>query len=291
MSGPIAPPVRFTKMSGGGNDFIVVEAASLGAVPDVPYWVRRVCRRGLSVGADGVLVVEDLGPAEVQLVHYNADGGRSSLCGNGTRCAARWARPRAGGAETIRLATDAGPMEARFTPTGGVTVWLGLRCAAPQVRHVELEDGATVSGHYLEVGIPHFVARVEALGDIPVDRIGGSIRRHVAFGEAGTNVSFVAPRPDGVLEIRTFERGLEAETLACGTACVAAAVVAVEAGWTGPPVVCRPRSGIDLVVGLTETGGGYENLSLEGDARVICEGSIEPEALEWGAPAAGTDRA
>jgi len=193
--------------------------------------------------------------------------------------------------DAVRRSLGARPMEARFTPTGGVTVWLGLRCAAPQVRHVELEDGATVSGHYLEVGIPHFVARVEALGDIPVDRIGGSLRRHVAFGEAGTNVSFVAPRPDGVLEIRTFERGLEAETLACGTACVAAAVVAVEAGWTGPPVVCRPRSGIDLVVGLTETGGGYENLSLEGDARVICEGSIEPEALEWGAPAAGTDRA
>jgi len=115
--------------------------------------------------------------------------------------------------------------------------------------------------------------------------------RHRTFGEAGTNVSFVTPRADGLLEIRTFERGLEAETLACGTACVAAAIVAVDAGWTGAPVVCRPRSGIDLEVGLTKTGGGYDGLSLEGDARVICEGSIGPEALEWGAPAAGADRA
>jgi diaminopimelate epimerase len=270
----------FTKMAGGGNDFIVIDARDARPIADLHGFVRDVCRRGLSVGADGVLLVDRSAGDPIVLAHYNADGGRSRLCGNGTRCAARWARLRHGGAEALRVRTDAGEVLARFPERRGrVELRLGFGCAAPEARRLDL-DGRPVEGHFVEVGIPHFLVEVPDVARAPVASLGPWLRRHPAFGPAGTNVSFVARRPDGSIDIRTFERGVEAETLSCGTGCVAAGVLAVHRGWRRGPVVCRTRSGVDLVVGATAgEGGTYADLRLEGDARVIYEGRLSADAI------------
>jgi len=269
-------------MSGGGNDFVVIAAEVAAVIPDLRSWVRAVCRRGLSVGADGVLVVGGAPGGTVSLVHYNADGGRSELCGNGARCAARFARDRGWGGEPLRIKTDAGVVEAAFAGNGEVTVRLGAACGRPQRFDLDLAAAGRVSGFFVRVGIPHFVTRVDAIATAPVTVAGPAIRRHVAFGNDGTNVSFIAPRADGSLDIRTFERGVEGETLACGTGCMAAAAVAVGEGWTSSPVICHTASGVDLTVALIGTEGGFEGLTLQGDARLIYAGRLHPEALSWG---------
>jgi diaminopimelate epimerase len=133
----------------------------------------------------------------------------------------------------------------------------------------------------VEVGIPHFLAPVESLEGLDVQQIGGGIRHHAMFAPQGTNVSFLVRHDEGSLELRTFERGVEAETLACGTACVAAAILAVERGWSRAPVVCHTRSGLELRVELEASAVGYRGLRLQGDARFIYEGNLDPEALKW----------
>lgn len=271
----------FTKMSGGGNDFVVLAREVLPRDTDLAVWVRRVCRRGLSAGADGVLVLGPSSTADARLMHYNADGGRSSLCGNGTRCAARWTRRQRGPVDCITLETDCGPVEARFPSGEQVSILLPFRCRAPQPRRVELEGAAAVQGYFVEVGIPHFVTPVESFEGVDVQETGGALRRHAMFAPRGTNASFVARCDDGSLEVRTFERGVESETLACGTACVAAAILAVERGWSRAPVVCHTRSGLDLRVELEAAAGAYHGLRLQGDARFIYEGHLAPEALTW----------
>jgi diaminopimelate epimerase len=267
-------------MSGGGNDFLVLDQESAPHPEDLSDWVRSVCRRGLSVGADGVLLVSPSTSADVRLLHYNADGGRSQLCGNGTRCAARWHRRRHGDGP-VTLETDAGTIEARFPEEDQVSLLLPFGCTGPERRHVPLDQGPAVTGYYLEVGIPHFVVPVESLDGVDVEDTGGALRRHALFAPQGTNASFVLPLADGGLDVRTFERGVEAETLACGTACVAAAVVAVEQGWSREPVVCHTRSGIRLTVDLQRAAGGYQELRLQGDARFIYEGRLDAEAVTW----------
>lgn len=271
----------FTKMSGGGNDFVVLAQEVAPPEADLAEWVRCVCRRGLSTGADGVLVLGPSSTADVRLVHYNADGGRSSLCGNGTRCAARWTRRQRGPVDHVTLETDCGPVEARFPSDEQVSILLPFACRAPQPRRVQLEGAAAVEGYFVEVGIPHFLAPVESFEDVDVEETGGAIRRHAMFAPDGTNVSFLVRGDDGSLELRTFERGVEAETLACGTACVAAAILAVERGWSRAPVVCHTRSGLELQVGLEGSAEGYRGLRLQGDARFIYEGNLAPEALKW----------
>lgn len=270
--------LRFTKMSGGGNDFIVIDASEAAALRDPAAFARLACRRGSSVGADGVLVV---GPGEgsaLRLIHRNADGGRSALCGNGTRCAARWAWDRGLRDSPTVMETDAGPVRATALPDGGVRLGLPMRLDPPELREVAVADDR-VRGYLLQVGVPHFLVPVPRVEDVDVAARGAAIRRADPFRDAGINVSFVARREDGDLDIRTYERGVEAETLSCGTGCVAAGVTALAAGWSASPVSCHTRSGIVLVVRAAPSPDGYGDLELAGDARRIYEGLLGPEAL------------
>lgn len=279
MTGQPGTAVPFTKMSGGGNDFLVVEAGDLADLPDLGLWIRSVCRRGLSVGADGVLVMEGGIGTGARMIHYNADGGRSSLCGNGSRCAARWAHQHGWGGDPLTLETDSGPVVARFPAPGRASVRLSLTCAAPEPRRLELGEGGVAEGYFLSVGIPHFLEPVRSLEEVPVGSRGRQLRSHRTFGAAGANATFLQVGADGSLHLRTFERGVEAETLACGTACLAAAILAVDRGWSRAPVICHTRSGLDLIVGMEQVDGGYTGLTLEGDARVIYRGQLTGEAL------------
>jgi len=253
-------PRRFTKMAGGGNDFLLFEADGRTLSAEDRAKVALLCRRGLSVGADGALFLSPSGPGRVRVDYFNADGGLASFCANGTRCAARYAVTRglvAG--EKLELETGWTPIRASV---GRESVTLHLPpSAAPMC-----------------VGVPHLVVFVERdLAALPIDRVAPPLRRHPDLPD-GANVNFVEVLSDRRLAIRTFERGVEGETLACGSGVVASAVVAAREGRVRPPVVCDTRSGVSFTVGFTPSDGAISDATLEGDAREIFTAELNEEA-------------
>jgi len=265
--------VRFTKMSGAGNDFIVLgHDAAQDLAGELPPWTRKACRRGVSVGADGVLVVEPGGEQRVRVRFFNPDGGES-FCGNGSRCAARYAYLRGFANESMILGTWIGEVPARVD---GEVVRLYL--APPEDRgscRIE-EDDVRVEGRLVVAGVPHFVVSVEDVTEAPLAVWGPRIRHHRHFAPGGTNVDVIGWKPDGSLAIRTWERGVEGETLACGSGAIAAAaVVRNQVPASGVRVV--PASGVSLFVAF-EQRAGRASVVLQGDARLIFEATLDAEA-------------
>lgn len=277
----------FWKMAGAGNDFLVFPGAAAVGAREAET-IRRLCRRGTGVGADGVLFVsEKEAPAgerpEVRVDYFNADGGPARFCANGTRCAARFAVLRGLASDELVLHTGWGPISATVRPDGNVTLRLPEPIAVgadvptfdPAGRLVE-PRAASVT-----VGVPHlvvFCAEGVEVETLDVAALGPPLRRHPALLE-GANVNFVSVRGGSRLSVRTFERGVEAETLSCGSGVVAAAVVAgAERGQT-PPVSVATRSGSALVVDFRLEGSLAHGVTLTGDARLVYEGLLKEEAL------------
>jgi diaminopimelate epimerase len=257
--------VPVTKMSGAGNDFVVLsssEAAKLG--DGLRAWVRRVCRRGLSIGADGVLVLGAEGPDRVRMTFYNPDASEA-FCGNGSRCAARYATLEGWTRGTLRLVTSIGEVPAEVSDDRVRVVLPAPRILGPESFRVE---GGPLEGTRVDAGCPHVVIFVPDAGRVPLERWAPPIRRDERFAPHGTNVDFVSWAPDGALDVRTWERGVEGETLSCGTGALAAAAAA-----SRDVVRVIPRSGVPLLVRLE---GG--TAVLEGDARVVFRGEVPPEA-------------
>lgn len=267
--------VTFTKMSGAGNDFLVLDARSWESLAgDRAAWVRAVCRRGLSVGADGVLVVTPGSAGCVRVLFFNPDGGEA-FCGNGTRCAARYALTRGIAAgPSMKLDTAAGEVPA--VVSGGS---VDLTLAPPEdLGDLTLEaSGEAFHGRWVRVGVPHFVVAVHGLPDYPLWRVGPLLRRHPRLGAQGANVNLVEEDPNGAIHVRTFERGVENETLACGTGAVAVAFAARLAGGPDETRVV-PKSGSVLTVSLPGDANRPSAARLIGDARFVFEGSLDAEA-------------
>jgi diaminopimelate epimerase len=267
-------PVRFTKMSGAGNDFMVLDARTWEAIPgDRIAWTRAVCRRGLAVGADGVLVVSAEQPGQVRVLFLNPDGAEA-FCGNGSRCAARYAVTRGlAPASELVLLTAAGRVPAVVE---GAVVTLTLP-APVDLGPIDLShDGKTYAARWVDAGVPHIVLQVQGIEGFPLERIGPPLRRHPALGPAGANVDIVELDAQGRVHVRTWERGVENETLACGTGAVAVALDARLQGG-GRTIVVVPRSGSELTVTLPEAGRP-EVARLTGDARFVFEGTLDGEA-------------
>ncbi len=268
----------FFKVSGGGNDFLALaEPAATPPAEEIRAW----CSRGVSLGADGLFVlrrvVGAVGAGEaVDMDYFNSDGLPADLCLNGTRCAAQlafqlgWAD---GGIGTLEIRTGAGPVRARRLDDHRVLV----EVPAPETpRELTVEvDGAPVSGWALTVGVPHFVLLWPEMESAPVAGLGRPIRYHDAFGAPGTNVNFVRFPERRRMEIRTYERGVEGETLACGTGVLAGAAVGLALGRAELPLQTLTRSGFILAVEETPQGGRW---SLAGDARVVARGELFPGA-------------
>lgn len=270
--------VAFYKMSGSGNDFVVIDNRS-GAVnaESSPDFVRRVCRRRLSVGADGVIFVEPSQVADFKWRFYNADGSLAEMCGNGARCAARFAYLNKISGRQLAFETMAGIISAQV-----IHRRVRLKMTEPSSLRYDLPvalEGKTWSVCSVNTGVPHAVLLVDDVTQADVLGIGRQIRYHAAFAPAGTNVNFVAVNRDRSLAIRTYERGVEDETLACGTGAVAAALVAAGKVGLTSPVTVRPRGGT-LNIHFTADGETFASVYLEGDARVVYTGRLGPEALE-----------
>jgi diaminopimelate epimerase len=263
-------------MSGAGNDFLVLDAeqaSRLALAPEV--FARRACRRGLSVGADGVLFVRRVGVDRVAVRFLNPDGS-DAFCGNGSRCAARFAHRRGLAGARMVLETAAGEVRAEV---GASAVRLIL---APPRDAGELTidlAGEQVRGRRVDAGCPHFVTFVDRPAGAPLSRWGPSIRRHAALSPMGANVDVAGWLGPDRLALRTWERGVEGETLACGSGAVAAAFAARRSG-AGCRLTVVPASGVPLEVELPGAPEAPEAAVLSGDARFVFEADLSDEALD-----------
>ena len=272
-------------MAGGGNDFLLFEADGRRLTEADSRRISLLCRRGLSVGADGALFLSGGDDGRVHLDYYNADGGLASFCANGTRCAARYAVTRrlVGDAELI-LETGWGHIAARVD---NETVTLSLRdvLAPSEPISLGLEDpqrysteGLPPTGIPIHVGVPHLVVFVRGdLSALPIERVGPPLRRHPLLPE-GANVNFVRVAAPDRLEVRTWERGVEAETLSCGSGVVASALVASQRGHVELPVACATKGGVVLTVDGRLEKDVFTGITLTGDAREVYRAELGEEA-------------
>ncbi len=275
----MALPRNFVKMAGGGNDFLVFEADGRQLSEEDRRRVSLLCRRGLSVGADGTLFLSKGEDGRVHLDYFNADGGLASFCANGTRCAARYAvRRRLVEGESPVLETGWGVIPARVED-GRVTLALPAlpaRGESVPVSGPGLPETATA----LNVGVPHLVIFIEGnLADLDLAHLAPPLRRHAALPE-GANVNFVEVVGPDRIQVRTFERGVEGETLACGSGVVASATVAARQGRVAPPVLCGTKSGVDFEVSFREESRFFVDVTLTGDAREIFTAELTDEAWQ-----------
>lgn len=275
---PGTTPV-FAKMAGGGNDFVVIDNRS-GGLQDVAELTRRICTRRLSVGADGLILIESSSRATFRMRYLNSDGSQADFCANGTRCAARFAFLNAIAPRHMTIETDAGLVAAEvrdMSVTLSLPVPQGFRPLVP----LTVGD-TTMRGSWIRVGVPHYVILLR--GDLwtqQIEPLGRAIRLHPDLRPEGANVNFVVAQDRHAIEVRTYERGVEGETLSCGSGVVASASVLALFGKVDSPVAIRTRSGIILQVRFDRTAdGGLAEVKLTGDARVIYRAELTPETLE-----------
>lgn len=273
-------PLIFSKMAGGGNDFVVIDNRA-GKVADPAGLARRICTRALSVGADGLVLVENSARATFRMRYWNSDGSAGEFCGNGTRCAARFAFLNVVAGRRMTIETDAGIVSAEIVDGGLVTISLPTPHAFRAPRPLSVGD-QTVRGSSIVVGVPHYVAFVrEQLWAQDIVPLGRAIRNHPDLvPDRGANVNFVMVRDGHSIEVRTYERGVENETLSCGSGVVASAVTSAMYGRVHSPVSVLTRSGITLEVSFTLRDGRPEEVRLRGDARHVYRATITAETLE-----------
>ena len=265
--------LRFTKMNGAGNDFVLLDNRR-GEIQLERAQIARICDRHRGVGADGILLLEKAANgADFRMRYYNADGGEAEMCGNGARCFARFAHKVAGTAGQISFETPAGVIGAELQGES-VTLQMSepqdlrLNIALPGVPDYE-------SVHFINSGVPHVVIPVPRIEEIDVRRDGAMIRRHAMFTPKGANVNFLEKRGPKSIAIRTYERGVEDETLACGTGVVASALIFAVTDNTEGPISVLVRGGSELQVGFQREGESFGGVTLTGPAEFVFEGTIE----------------
>jgi diaminopimelate epimerase len=266
-------------MHGGGNDFVLMDHRA-GFIPEAeqPGFARRVCQRQVGIGADGLILLENSEKADFRWRFYNADGSEPEMCGNGGRCAARFAVMQGIAPETLAFETLAGLIQAEVK---GRRVKLALAGVGDMNLNQAIPlDEANVQAHFVRVGVPHLVVPVDDLEAAPVTEWGRLLRFHQMFQPAGTNVNFVRFTGPQDLAIRTYERGVEDETLACGTGSVAAALVGACLGKLDSPVAVHTRGGEILNVYFKPQAGVCGEVFLEGDALVVYQGELWIEELK-----------
>jgi diaminopimelate epimerase len=269
--------IEFYRVSGSGNDFLALPEPAADPSPEA---IRAWCRRGVSVGADGLFTLRRRGGGAVAMDYRNADGGPAALCLNGTRCAARLAFDLGWAADRVVVETGAGALAARRLGAAAVAVAAPPPAAPPEPCTLDAE-GAAWSGWRVTVGVPHLVLFwPDSLAAAPVAALGRALRRHPALAPEGANVDFVRFPAPGRMEIRSYERGVEAETLACGSGVVASAVTATTAGKTVSPVECATKSGVVFRVEILDAPGGQRAARLTGDAREIYAADLTEEAWQ-----------
>lgn len=270
--------LHFYKMNGAGNDFIVIDNRDLSISLDAET-IEALCDRHCGIGADGLLAVEPAeNGADFRFRYYNADGGEAEMCGNGARCFGRF---------TAHLLPEL-PQRVTFETIAGTLaaemIGENVRIAMSVPKDLKLDTGVKISGldapiHFVNTGVPHAVAFVqggESFEELDVFSHGRVIRNHEAFSPAGTNANFATVIKPGHIEIRTYERGVEDETLACGTGMVACALIHHLLTGASSPVKVDVAGGDSLEIGFEKSGdASFKNVTLTGPADFVFEGEIE----------------
>ncbi|RLB74643.1 MAG: diaminopimelate epimerase [Deltaproteobacteria bacterium] len=267
-------------MQGSGNDFIVIDnRQSIFPEKNRVKLVDKLCRRGTGVGADGLILIEDDADVDFLWRFYNADGSEAEMCGNGGRCAARFAYLQGIAGSEMAFKTLAGSVRAQIADD---LVKLEMTRPFAKRQGVVLDcDGVSERFDFINTGVPHVVVTVpENLDQVALAERGARIRYHQEFAPAGTNVNFIEINDEHCLSIRTYERGVEGETLACGTGSVAAALLASEYGQVLSPTRVITRSGESLTIYFKKEDETFTEVFLEGGAVIVYKGVIESAFLE-----------
>lgn len=264
--------LKFTKMAAAGNDFIVLDnrMSGIGRRVSLSGLAQSLCQRRTGVGADGILVLEKSRRADFKMRIINADGSEAEMCGNGLRCAAMRAYKNK---RSLKIEAVAGIYEAEITGKDRVKI----KMEDPKDMRLDIDikvNEKHLSVNYVDSGVPHTVIFVHGLDDIDVDSIGRAVRYHGEFGRRGTNVDFVEIRDSGNIRMRTYERGVEGETLACGTGAMASGIISNRRQGTGDKVNVHTKGGV-LRVYLKNKNEKITDVYLEGGAKVVYAGEVD----------------
>jgi diaminopimelate epimerase len=264
---------HFWKMHGAGNDFVLIDDREQ-AFPDQDHGlIRRLAQPKYGIGSEGVILIQPSETSDFRMRFYNPDGGEVEMCGNGARCVARLAHEIGAAPRSMSFDTMAGLIQAEVLKDQRVK----LTMTEPKdwILNGELDlDGQNLPFHFVNSGVPHVVLVVENLAQADVASIGAALRYHSRFQPAGTNVNLIEITGPDSLSVRTYERGVEAETLACGTGMVASGLVAGALGLVSIPVRITCAAGDVLEVNYQATPHGAEGVTLTGPAVHVFEGDI-----------------
>ncbi len=264
----------YVKCSGAGNDFVLIDNMRGEYSLSFPALARTLCSRPFGIGADGLLIIEPSKRSEFLMRYYNADGSFGGMCGNGGRCIARYAFKA--GYVKARMKFEALDFEYGADVVGD-EIRLSMKNPSDPTEESairELVPGSVATPIFLNTGSPHLVIRVEDVESLEVERLGRMLRQHPRFAPDGMNVNFVKVSPPGSIVLRTYERGVEAETLACGTGSVAAAIASALRWGCTPPVSVHVRSGEVVLVDFRLRDGVCTDVSLQGSAHMLFSGNV-----------------
>ena len=260
--------VRFAKMHGAGNDFVLVDDRD-ETFPCARGVLAAIGARGTGVGCEGIILVRKSDRLDFRMKFFNPDGSEAEMCGNGARCVAAFAREiGAAKADTMRFETLAGDV--------------GAEIVGPGLVKVEMPEPRDLRENFINSGVPHCIVPVADLAKTDVEGEGRRIRHSAAFAPSGTNVDFVTYHAPDCVDIRTYERGVEAETGACGTGSVAAALVGVAQHGMRFPVKVRTERGFELVIDGVFDGAAFQSVSLTGPVARVFDGEIDIDSLDMG---------
>jgi diaminopimelate epimerase len=264
--------IKFTKAVATGNDFVVIDNRN-GRILGLSKLAIRLCDRKWGVGADGLLVAERSKRADLRMRIFNSDGSEAEMCGNGSRCMALYAKVKGLARANMNIETMAGILTASVKNEG---VMVRLTNPRDMALGVSVKIGGR--GHelcFVNTGVPHAVYFVDDIEKVDVKGLGSAIRFHEAFAPRGTNADFVEIIDKKNIKVRTYERGVEDETLACGTGSVASAILSAECANMTSPVNVQTRSGERLKVHFERSKGVFKDVYLEGKAKLVFEGAIK----------------
>jgi len=268
--------LKFYKLTGSGNDFIIIDDREEKIKKGIfPFLAIHLCRRKWSIGADGLIIIRNSEKADFKWYFYNADGSEAEMCGNGGRCVARLAFVLGIAQKKLTFETKSGII---FAEVDGNNVKLALTPPSDLRLNIKLRlNRKNYTVHFVNTGVPHAIVLTNDLKNVQIKELGRKIRYHSYFRPAGTNVDFVHIVSEKEIEIRTYERGVEDETLACGTGAVASAIITFKLKKTSSPIKVKTKSGEILEVFFDED---LKKVLLKGETRFIYEGRICEEALK-----------
>ncbi len=264
--------VEFSKWVAAGNDFIVIDNRKAVIGKDAKKVARLLSDRKQSIGADGLLLLEKSKTSDVRMRIFNSDGSEAEMCGNGVRCLAKFASDRHITKPKLSIETAAGVISAEIRGDQ-----VRAKMVDPKGLRLNLAiqaEGSTHAVHFIDTGVPHAVEIVRDLESMDTRLLGRAIRFHAAFAPHGANVDFISIVSERAICVRTYERGVEDETLACGTGATASALVAASLGKVTSPVSIQTRGGEALKIRFSKKGDVFSNVTLEGKIKTSFEGRV-----------------